>query len=164
MDEPKRLVTDPQEMVKEVFEDSREGALRTTQYAVETYIREKRTMARKLDHVKRSGKLDRDHISGDYQEKIKKVFARLEELQVTGIKLMVGPRNGYRDMDFTCRFSGRAATMSFYRKAYGPECTVYVTKKNPKHSWDSAARALHIHFGSKNMLVKNYMLDVALGE
>ena len=133
------------------------------QSAVYRYIREKRTLARKLDEVRVRGAMYRALLTGDYTAKLTRIVSELERLGVTDLTAHI--RTDSRRLDCTLRgkLQGKVARIAVYGKRWGPECWVYLEQKPKKlGEWVGSDLALHLKFGSKNMIVRNHLLDVAL--
>jgi hypothetical protein len=160
MDEHKKKVKGP-DAIAALGREAVHNSLRSTIWAVNAYLREKRILAKKLEVVRTVGKMYRDQLSGDYARKLDKMFDKLAELGVKDIVAEVDTRPDNLHMNLTCSLNDRTGTISVYEKRYGPECWVYVRKLG-KEPWHTDL-ALHIKFGSKNMLVQNRLLDIAMG-
>jgi hypothetical protein len=133
------------------------------QSSVCRYIREKRRLARKLEEVRVRGAMYRALLTGDYTAKLTRIIAELERLGVTDMIGSVRTDDTRHGCTITGKLQGKVASVNVYGKRWGPECWVYVQRPATKdESWVHSDLALHIKFGSKNMIVQNRLLDIAL--
>jgi AraC-like DNA-binding protein len=156
--EPKPvIVTGDVEIVKALVAENANSLLRRVRYRVRSYIDCKRTLARKLGEVAASGKIYRDLLSGDFAAKTGKAMAKMAELGVTDVQATIEGQYWGMDVRLEGKMAGKKATIYIRSRRWGPECDVYLARPD-----GGSDLALHIMFGSRNMIVRNTLLDIAV--
>jgi DNA-binding HxlR family transcriptional regulator len=161
MEQKPKVVTDESEVVKELVAEQEDSRRRTVKYRVRNYISCKQTLDKKLKDVVSAGKVYRDILSGDFEAKMVRVMAKLKELGVSDIESMTEKKQWGMDVNVFGKLAGKKALIFVNSKRWGPEVYVYLTRPNREYGQDLA---LHIKFGSKNMIVQNKLLDIAVND